>query len=81
MLVFSPPHRLIVNNQKRIPGERTHLRRAQGHRLRELHRRPAATVMSDFGAEVIKIEPPRMGDPYRRPPPLAASLRRAILIE
>src|SRR5215469_1354614 len=26
----------------------------------------AATVMSDFGAEVVKVEPPGMGDPYRR---------------
>src|ERR1700674_641793 len=26
----------------------------------------AATVMSDFGAAVVKIEPPGAGDPYRR---------------
>jgi crotonobetainyl-CoA:carnitine CoA-transferase CaiB-like acyl-CoA transferase len=26
----------------------------------------AATVMSDFGADVVKIEPPGPGDPYRR---------------
>ena len=33
----------------------------------------AATVMSDFGAQVIKVEPPDTGDPYRylsRMPPL-----------
>ncbi len=36
----------------------------------------AATVMSDFGAEVIKVEPPGVGDPYRylhRIPPMPAS--------
>ena len=35
----------------------------------------AATVLSDFGAEVIKIEPPLAGDPYRylsQMPPLPA---------
>ena len=30
----------------------------------------AATVLSDFGAEVIKIEPPVTGDPYRHLPKL-----------
>ena len=33
----------------------------------------AATVMSDFGAEVIKIESPGAGDPYRRRAPDASS--------
>src|SRR5258707_12049563 len=30
----------------------------------------AATVLSDFGAKVIKIEPPGHGDPYRNLPNL-----------
>src|ERR1700756_2887346 len=30
----------------------------------------AATVLSDFGADVIKIEPPGTGDPYRNLPHL-----------
>lgn len=30
----------------------------------------AATVLSDFGAEVIKLEPPGVGDPYRNLPNL-----------
>ncbi len=36
----------------------------------------AATVMSDFGAAVIKIEPPGVGDPYRRraTPPIGPGL-------
>ncbi|MEI9975850.1 MAG: CoA transferase [Ignavibacteriota bacterium] len=25
----------------------------------------AATVLSDYGADVIKVEPPGVGDPYR----------------
>src|ERR1700758_4051287 len=37
----------------------------------------AATILSDFGAEVIKVEPPGIGDPYRNvykmPPQPAAS--------
>jgi crotonobetainyl-CoA:carnitine CoA-transferase CaiB-like acyl-CoA transferase len=36
----------------------------------------AATVLSDFGADVIKVEPPGFGDPYRilhRTPPNPAS--------
>ncbi|QEE28891.1 CoA transferase [Terriglobus albidus] len=36
----------------------------------------AATVLSDFGAEVIKVEPPGFGDPYRifpRTPPNPSS--------
>ncbi|MGY4482518.1 hypothetical protein ACVWWR_001709 [Bradyrhizobium sp. LM3.2] len=28
----------------------------------------AATVLSDFGADVVKIEPPGAGDPYRNLP-------------
>src|SRR5260370_25373564 len=36
----------------------------------------AATVMSDFGAAVLKIEPPGAGDPYRRraQPPIGPGL-------
>ena len=30
----------------------------------------AATILSDFGADVIKIEPPGMGDPWRGRGPL-----------
>jgi crotonobetainyl-CoA:carnitine CoA-transferase CaiB-like acyl-CoA transferase len=36
----------------------------------------AATVLSDFGADVVKIEPPGAGDPYRRraTPPVGPGL-------
>src|SRR5262249_56497617 len=30
----------------------------------------AATIMSDFGADVIKVEPPGLGDPWRSRGPL-----------
>src|SRR6266478_193899 len=41
----------------------------------------AATVMSDFGAAVIKIEPPGSGDPYRRraTPPIGQSVLRRLV--
>ena len=31
----------------------------------------AATILSDFGADVIKLEPPGAGDPWRAAPPVA----------
>jgi crotonobetainyl-CoA:carnitine CoA-transferase CaiB-like acyl-CoA transferase len=31
---------------------------------------PYTTILADFGAEVIKVEPPKRGDPARRIPPL-----------
>ena len=36
----------------------------------------AATVLSDFGADVVKVEPPGIGDPHRmtyRIPPLPSA--------
>ena len=33
----------------------------------------AATVLSDFGGDVIKIEPPGRGDPYRALPQVAGN--------
>lgn len=45
----------------------------------------SATVMSDFGAEVIKVEPPGKGDPYRQlgsiPPMPAAALNYCWLLD
>lgn len=34
----------------------------------------AATILSDFGANVIKIEPPGAGDPWRASPPMPGKL-------
>jgi len=34
----------------------------------------AATILSDFGAEVIKIEPPGAGDPWRASPPVPGKI-------
>ena len=31
----------------------------------------AAVILSDFGAEVIKVEEPKVGDPTRKSPPFA----------
>jgi len=54
-------------------GKRQHLLGTESGGHGELHRRPAATtVLSDFGADVVKVEPPGIGDPYRyfyRTPP------------
>ncbi len=45
----------------------------------------AATIMSDFGAEVIKVEPPVTGDPYRYlyqlPPMPVAAMNYCWLLE
>ena len=41
----------------------------------------AATVLSDFGADVIKIEPPGSGDPYRNLPNLPGYPVRARMYE
>ena len=42
------------------------VRRLEGNRLRQLHRSAGSGHdFSDFGADVVKIEPPGAGDPYR----------------
>ena len=39
----------------------------------------AATIMSDFGADVIKIEPPGVGDPWRAPQRQPGATERLLL--
>ena len=41
----------------------------------------AATVLSDFGADVIKIEPPGAGDPYRNAQNINVRLGKILRID